>query len=434
MPEVDTRLLLEGLEPALREFAQTVLEHADAADIPVYACGGPVRDLLLNRPIRDVDLLVESEHSEGLETVIEALEGQGVACTRHGRFGTFALQRGKASLDLAMARSETYARPGALPAIAPATLREDLHRRDFRVNALAVPLCGRGHPRRAAVLAVEGALSDLRAGRLEVLHTRSFHDDPTRALRAARLAARLGFRLSPRARTALTSAVRDGAFGGVSGDRLRREIEKTFSDSRLGLDPAAALRLLRDWHVLGALEPGLELPRTVITPIRRLGRTLQAPPWDLMRHRPWVAGLSLYLAEFPPPLRRRAIARFSISGATQTRIFDFRRLRDRLSARLARSRGRGSVDGELSGLAEEQVLALYAGAPISVRRKIVRWAREDRHRRTGLTGDDLRQIGLEGPAIGRVLARVRIAYLDGAVSSREDALTLSRELARRSRR
>lgn len=411
-----------------------LLERAQAAGVPIYACGGSVRDLLLRRTVRDVDLLVEPEHADAVETMVRSLPSADLAVAKHGRFGTLVVRCAGASLDIAVARSETYARPGALPAVGPATVREDLARRDFRVNALAVPLCGRGDPARAGIEAVDGAFADLRETRLEVQHARSFHDDPTRALRAARLAPRLGFKLSPRSRSALTDAVRDGAFGGVSGDRFRREVEKLFSDSVLGLDPAAALRLLAAWHVLDAVEPGLEFPRAAVTPVRRLGRALQHPPWKLARHRPWISGLSLWLAELPLPLRQRVVSRLSISGAPAERILGFRKLRDRLVARLLRARGRGEFDGELGELDEEQVLALHAFAPPAVRRRVVRWAVEDRHRRPGLTGSDLRQLGLEGPAIGRVLARVRVAYLDGALASREEALTLARELVRRVRR
>ena len=281
------------------------------------------------------------------------------------------------------------------------------------------------------VIAVAGALVDLRERRLSVLHERSFHDDPTRALRAARLCPRLGFRLARRARSALSDAMRDGAFGAVSGERFRREIEKLFSDASLGLDPAAALRRLSEWHVLGALEPGLELPRAVVTPLRRLGRSIEEPPWRFARHRPWVAGLALWLAELTPTLRRRTLERLSVRGETASRIADFRRVRDRAAQKLARSRGRGAVDAVLGELDEEQVIALHAfGAP-AVRRRIVRWAAEDRSRRPSLTGADLVALGLEGAAIGRVLARVRAAHLDGALANREEALALARELARR---
>jgi tRNA nucleotidyltransferase (CCA-adding enzyme) len=264
-----------------------------------------------------------------------------------------------------------------------------------------------------------------------VLHPRSFHDDPTRALRAARLAPRLGFTLSRGSRSALRDALRDGAFGRVSGDRLRREIVKLFDDSALGLDPARALRLLADWHVLGALEPGLTLEREVVVPLRRLGRAVEAPPWRRGRWRPWVAGLELWLAPAPPSLRRRVLRRFSVRGETAKRIDAFAKARDGWLRGLERARGRGAIDGLLRQLDEEDLHALYAVVAPSMRRRIVRYAVEDRSRRAPIGGDDLVAIGLEGPAVGRALARIRAAYLDGAVSDRSEALALARELSRR---
>jgi tRNA nucleotidyltransferase (CCA-adding enzyme) len=397
----------------------------------LYAVGGPVRDLWLRRPVRDLDLLVEPEQAAAVERIVRRLAGGELRVVKHERFGTFELRGPEVELDIAIARRETYAHPGALPSIEPATLAEDLERRDFRVNALALPLCGREDSSSAQVEAVAGALGDLREKRLVVLHGRSFHDDPTRALRAARLCPRLGFKLERGSRSALSDAMRDGAFGGVSGDRFRREFEKLFSDSTLGLNPAAALRLLADWHVLGALEPGLELPQQVMTPMRRLGRSIENPPWRFARHRPWVAGLALWLAELSPTLRTRTLDRLSVRGETAKRIAGFRKLRDRAVRQVSRSRGRGAVDAALSELDEEEVIALHAFAEPALRRRIVRWAGEDRSRRPSVTGADLIELGLEGPAVGRVLARVRAAYLDGGLANREESLALARELARR---
>jgi len=102
-------------------------------------------------------------------------------------------------------------------------------------------------------------------------------------------------------------------------------------------------------------------------------------------------------------------------------------------AQLERSRGRGAVDAVLSELDEEQLIALHATCAPALRRRIVRWAAEDRGRRPSLTGSDLRDLGLEGPALGRALAKVRAAYLDGALANREEALALARELAQRAR-
>ena len=120
--------------------------------------------------------------------------------------------------------------------------------------------------------------------------------------------------LSRGSRTALRDALSDGAFGRVSGDRLRRELEKLFDDARQGLDPALALRLLAEWHVLAALEPGLALPRAVLAPLRRLGRAIATPPWPQARARLPVAGLEGWLSPLEAGLRARTLGRFAVRG------------------------------------------------------------------------------------------------------------------------
>jgi hypothetical protein len=232
------------------------------------------------------------------------------------------------------------------------------------------------------------------------------------------------------ARGALRDSLRDGAFGAVSGDRLRREIEKCFSDAALGLDPARALRLLMDWHVLPALEPGLALPAEALTPLRRLGRAVADPPWRAGRFRPWVSGLSLWLAPQPAALRRRTVRRFSVRGELSARIAGFRDVRDKKRAALERARGRGAVDVLLTGSDEEELLALYCSAPPAGQRRIARWAGEDRGRRAPVGGNDLVALGLEGPVVGQVLDRIRAALLDGEVANREEALALAQEWVR----
>jgi tRNA nucleotidyltransferase/poly(A) polymerase len=341
------------------------------------------------------------------------------------------LTASETTVDLACARREVYAHPGALPSVEPGTLEEDLARRDFSVNAFALMLAPAGEGA-LELRAVDGAVQDLEARRLRVLHERSFHDDPTRALRAARLSARLGFHLARPTLAVLRDALRDGVFGSVSGERLRREIEKLFDEATRGVDPSQALRRLESWHVLAALEPGLVLPRECLTSLRRLGRGLaQQPPWPLHRLRPWASGLSLWLAPLAPALRRRALRRLAIRGETAGRIADFPRRRRGWLRQLETARGRGAVDAVLSELDETELLALHASAPPLLRRRIVRYAAEDRGRRSPVTGADLVAAGLGGPAVGRALGRVRAAWLDGEVANREEALALARELGRR---
>ena len=149
----------------------------------------------------------------------------------------------------------------------------------------------------------------------------------------------------------------------MSGDRLRREVVKLFDDGSRGLDPVRALRCLDEWHVLGALEPGLELAREAMPPLRRLGRATAAPPWAGGRWRPWVSGLALWLAALPPGLRGRTLRRFAVRGATATRIADFAKAHKRDLRVLNRARGRGAIDSVLSQLDEDELHALWASAP-----------------------------------------------------------------------
>lgn len=423
--------VMAALPPAARPLVDAVLAVARAEKVEVFLVGGPVRDHLLGLPVRDVDLLVVPREDRAAAWLAERAAPDDVPVVSHGRFGTVRMGRGDAQLDLATVRSETYAHPGALPTVAAGTLETDLLRRDFTVNSLALPLSPAARRRHPGLVDAHGGLDDLHAKVLRVHHAASFRDDPTRALRAARLGPRLGFALTRGSRSALRDALRAGAFGNVSGDRLRREIEKTFLDARLDLDPAEALRRLATWHVLAALEPGLELPRAAVTPLRRLGRALGAPPFPL-RGRPVLAGLLVWLAPLGRGLRRRAAQRFGIRGEALGRLADFPVARDRWLRGLSKARGRGAIDALLGALPDEELLALHASAPPGVARRIARWADQDRRKRLPVDGRDLVEIGLSGPAVGRALARVRTAFLDGEVRDRDEALALARELARRS--
>ena len=223
--------VLGALPAPVRPLVEGACSEADARGATVYLVGGPVRDLLLDRAVLDVDLMVAGGDDAGAEAIGRAVaQAAGLEAVAHDRFGTLSVRAEPLGVDFATLRREVYARPGALPEVGPGTLEEDLHRRDFSVNAMAIRLSGVGDGGEMELIDLEDGRADLAARTLRVLHDRSFHDDPTRALRAARLAARLGFRLSRGSRGLLRDALRDGVFGAVSGDRLRREIEKLFED------------------------------------------------------------------------------------------------------------------------------------------------------------------------------------------------------------
>ncbi len=419
---------------------QQVARAASQADATVYWVGGPVRDSLLGRPVVDVDILVAgagSDPMKRLRRIARKVAPARAPLQENERFLTVSFEVGDIRVDLAALRHEHYETPGSLPQVVAGTLEQDLLRRDFTINAMAVPLLesdGEGiDPASQSVVDLSSGQEDLAAGLLRVQHPRSFHDDPTRALRAARFAARFGFKLARSTRSALRDAIRDGAFGAVSGDRLRREFEKLFSEFAHGADPSVALARLDAWHVLGALEPGLDLPREARAPLRRLGRTLAEPPWRPRGRRPWVSGLCVWFAALKPGLRGRSVQRLSLRGDTAEKIASFDTKRRRAEKALARSRGRGAADRVLSAFDEEQLFAFHATCAPPLRRRVIRFAAEDRERRLPISGRDLAAEGLEGPVVGEVLARMRVALLDGDVANREGAIALAREIARRHR-
>src|SRR5919202_2335170 len=202
----------------------------------VHLVGGAVRDLLLGRTPRELDLAVEGDVAPVL-AAIGALENAGGPASggpcdpspasspgrrshpyTHDRFGTATVVAGDCRYDVAMTRSERYERPGALPDVRPAGLVEDLRRRDVTVNAMALRLSD------GALQAVPHALEDLDARLLRVLHDRSFLDDPTRLWRIARYRARLGFAIEAHTRELAVEAIAARALQTVSGTRIGNEL------------------------------------------------------------------------------------------------------------------------------------------------------------------------------------------------------------------
>jgi tRNA nucleotidyltransferase (CCA-adding enzyme) len=423
--------VLAGLSPATGEMLQRVVRVAAAQKIPIQLVGGPVRDLLLRRPVLDVDLLVEGEARELGEAIAADAGDPSLTIEAHDRFGTLRLKTSAAQIDLAQLRSEHYPHPGALPEVGLGTHEEDSRRRDFSINAMSCALDAEHPTKTNPICDFAGGLEDLRLGKLRILHPQSFHDDPTRAWRAARLSERLGFSLDRKSRSALRDALRDGAFGAVSGDRWRRELQRSFEEAEQGVHVGQILRSLSNWHVLAAMEPGLTLNSDRLAPLRRLSRAIATPDWVAPRSRSWVAGLSIWLTPLPFGLRRRSLERFSIRGEQAKRIANFGREAERWLRVMNRARGRGAVDAALSELPEEMVQALYALAPPPIRRRMLRWGAEDRRRRVPVGGRDLVEFGLSGPDVGRALARIRAGFLDGEIANREEALVLAEEFTKR---
>ena len=215
-------------KPVLR----TIGGVANRLGLRAYAVGGCVRDWLLRRAGHDADLDIAVE-GDALTLAREAARELGGTVTAHEQFGTATLTLELAAgrrIDFATCRRETYARPGAYPKVARGRLRDDLFRRDFTVNAMAVALGGR--PERWTLIDPFRGARDLRRKELRVLHPRSFLDDPSRLLRGVRFLVRFGLEWEAGTARAAREAARAGALGWLNTGRLRKELDRIGAEGR----------------------------------------------------------------------------------------------------------------------------------------------------------------------------------------------------------
>jgi len=223
---------------------------ASAHGLELYAVGGCARDWMLGRESADIDFLLSGAPAP----VVEGLEKEYGG--RHVKFSPFLTVRYFSAegrrLDFARFRKETYLKPAALPTVGEAaSAAEDLKRRDFACNAMAVRLDG---PGAFGLLDPYGGLADIKAGLVRVLHEKSFEDDPTRLFRAARFAGRFGWRLETGTLELASAAVKAGLPGLLSRERLRNEFLKILEEK----EPRPALELLRGLGALSFIHPGLD--------------------------------------------------------------------------------------------------------------------------------------------------------------------------------
>jgi len=412
-------LLRERLPARVQRALHDLGETAAETGAEVYAVGGFVRDLLLGIRNLDVDVLVEPD---GIALARAWARRAGGTVKAEPRFGTakVALPDGLA-VDFATARSESYARPGALPDVEPSSISDDLQRRDFTVNALA--LCLR--PERFAVLRDPfGGRADLERRVLRVLHNLSFVEDPTRVFRAARFELRFRLKLEPHSEALARQAVAGGALGTLTPERLRAELQRCCETQRT----VGVFLRLEDLGVFEWLAPGLRLDFKLLQGIPGaldwLGRHPGPAP------APHLALLAAALAPLGTATAAD-IARERLRLAPA----DAKRLAEAIGAAaewepLGHGEKPSAVAERLRGLPPEALVLLRArviGTPAAA--VLERWVTDWRDTTLEITGDDLRARGHRpGPALGAALRRVLAARLDGAVRGRAAELALAEEM------
>lgn len=384
-----------------------------------YAVGGFVRDLILSVSNFDLDFVVEGSAIELAEALEKAYPSRLRVARKHERFQTATLWFYADTLrtvDLSTARTEFYEYPAALPTVEPSSLEQDLLRRDFTINALAVSL----NPGQFGnVVDFFGGIEDIRSGVIRILHPFSFIEDPTRIIRAARFAARFGFVIEPKTKEQARRAIAMGIFDDLGGNRIREELSCILESP----ERIKALDLLGDLGgKLRYLDSELEYGLPVRSVLRRAERLLE----HYHVHEPWVVHMGLLLSGLPEERLNAALDRLHLSNDHKTTI----KRGLKIPSALMESGGelkRSEIYAMLNGMNDASLaIAASLAAPGSPTRRMIKlYLDQLAGVSVHLTGNDLIKMGFdEGPEIGKSLRYLLNARLDGLVTTKEEELGL----------
>ncbi len=406
----------------------------------VALIGGAVRDMLLDRAPRELDVVVEEDargFAGDLARELQTLAGEDARerfeTTFHERFRTALVRWPDGQIDIATRRSEQYSHDGALPDVAEGTRESDLERRDFTINTLSVVLNG---PRRGQLAGAPNAREDLDARVLRVLHERSFRDDPTRLLRMARYQARLSFAVEPHTAELAAEAIAGGALDTVSPARIGAELRLALAEP----DPVAALESLAQLGVLSALHESLAFDAA----LARAALDVLPPPPDAWPDVLLLAALLLpahtYDTTDYETRLRVLLDGWEFPAAERERTVHSTTLAPRLAGRLKRAEKPSEIYDVAHGEPLEAVALAAALAEAEVEdsarangsegtaHAARRWLTELRLVELEINGDDLLAAGIvAGPDIGRRLRRALMRKLDGELSGRDAELQAALE-------
>lgn len=431
--KIATRLEKALSDPVLA-LVRRISQTAHEMEIVPYFVGGLVRDLLLDQPIVDIDMVVEGDAIALANRLADELGGR---VTTHERFGTAKWILAPStwqqvadhvspenelppSVDFVTARTEFYTHPTALPQVERSSIKQDLHRRDFTINTLAIRL---DPDRWGQLLDFYGGKADLEDGVIRVLHSLSFIDDPTRILRAARLESRLEFHLDPRSEELIDEAL--PLLKRVSGDRIRHELELIFQEE----EPERAMYRLDELGVLTHLHPDLNCDEWLKARYRAIREELDPEIWDLESE----DLIFLHLALLAYRLNKEAVKslseRLMMKRDDEDDLLLVQDLKETLLG-LAEEHRPSKLYQLLQPYPSRVLAAVWIAADREeVRNRIMRYQTEWRLIEPEITGEDLKAMGLEpGPIFGRLLRSLRDARLDGEVSTRAEEEVLLEEL------
>ena len=420
-----TSMLKKRLPQRILDLLTDCGATAEKLGYKVHLVGGMVRDLLLHRDNMDVDLVVEGD---GIHFAEEFARSHGCTMASHTRFGTASIVfPDRFKFDVATARTESYHAPAALPMVQGGILRQDLYRRDFTINTLAIDLSPAHF---GTLLDYFGGWDDIHQGIVRVLHSLSFIDDPTRTLRAIRFAKRFNFQISADTKRLLHGAVESRVPEKLSGKRFWSELRNLLMEEH----PIPAVRMLHHYKLLQFIHPSVQLDGFLLDLLYQIENVLA---WfHLNFPAEHIVGWKLYLMALLEKLTRTerlSVAQeFQLTADAQDLLRYYKTNTRDIYARLKATPSAGSLFFSLREYPLEALL--YAMARIeepSHKQQIALFMRDLRKAKLQINGDDLLAIGVRrGPAVREILDQVMREYLDGNAATRASQLQFSENVIR----
>ena len=437
-------LLRDRLAKPFWELLSIASDQAEQRGWHLYLVGGGVRDLLLanqssqQMELQDIDLVVDGFHNSadvgaGVE-LAKALQ-QSYPQARleiHGAFQTAALLWHKDPIfnslwvDIATARTEFYPYPAANPEVEASSIRQDLYRRDFTINALAVRLTS---PRAGEMLDFFGGLLDLEAKQIRVLHPNSFIEDPTRIFRAVRFAVRLGFAIAPQTEQYIRYAINSGVYDRTIGENTKAPALQTRLKSELKYILQApywkpALLLLASLGALRCIHPTLEPNQELWRQLRLLERCLHHTGDNSQLKIPtaWLLRLEVIIAYLAPEYRGKVAQNLQLDDDTIKRLSTLDKYSNRMVDSLPSCQKPSQVVQLLRQYDLPTLILVGLQSPRSIRSQIWRYLTVWAEVQPPLNGNDLKKLGYKpGPLYKQILEHLLAAKLDGIIGDRPQA-------------
>lgn len=416
---------LKKLPLELRKIINQAGEVSRETQMPAFLVGGCLRDLILGADNFDIDITVEGNGIIFAEKLAKKCKS---GLKVHERFGTAVLNLANGlKVDIATTRKEVYPSSAVLPVVSPGLLEEDLFRRDFTINAMALSIV----PGRAEELIdLFGGRRDLATGRIRVLHDLSFKDDPTRVLRAIRFKERFDFKIEPKTLSLLKEAIGLGLLNKVNPHRIRDEIILMLKEQ----DPFGQIKRLEEFGGLSVISKKIKPTKSTYVLFKSIGKEVSWFSKNFPKRRQldlWLIYFSALLARLSPAEIKKISLKLALRKGEEKRMINYCQSGKKLIAQLSR---KDILPARIFSLLEpisyETIILLLASSTNTYLKKHIKeFLKNYNGMRLNVSGNDLRDFGiLPGPGYAKILAKILNAKLNGRAADRHNELALIKKL------